>query len=347
MGVVSEGADPDRLRDVSGRLGADADRLDQVGEDGSALLGVLVENWTGPDLEHFSASWPGARQAIAQATETLRSMSGQLERDAADQERASEAGGGGAGAGSSSRPSSGGPGPGGGYASGDPHWTEPDDEVYGELDPEIEAAWDEMTPEEQDAVLDAIIREQAARYGIDPPDITYDSSMSSNEFGVWRDGPRELVLNPDLLDDPQMAINTIVHEMRHAGQHEMIRDANPSLIERILGTDPEYIDGEGSPEDVEAWDENFDDYQSEDNGDTFEEYWEQPVEVDARQAGRDYVDDLTPEDLEDLVEDAESQPEPSDGPTQAPGEPGPPGTEPEEPEPSPSPGPAPTPSPTS
>ena len=120
MGVVSEGADPDRLREVGGRLGVGADRLDQVGEEGSALLGVLGENWTGPDLALFSASWPGARQAIAQATETLRSMSGRLERDAADQERASEAGGSGAGAGSSSRPSSGGPAPGGGYASGDP-----------------------------------------------------------------------------------------------------------------------------------------------------------------------------------------------------------------------------------
>ena len=98
MGVVSEGAEPDRLREIGGRLATGADQLDHVGEEGTALLGVLVQSWAGPDLESFSASWPGARQAIAQATETLRSMSGQLERDAADQERASEAGGGGAGA---------------------------------------------------------------------------------------------------------------------------------------------------------------------------------------------------------------------------------------------------------
>lgn len=258
-------------------------------------------------------------------------MAEDLRRNADDQEGASAA------------PPSSGAG-GGGNASGDPHWTDSDDEVYGDLDPEVADAWGEMSDDERDAVLDAIIAEQAAKYGIDPPDITYDSSMADNEFGSWNDGSQTLTLNPTLLDDPRMAINTIVHEMRHAGQHEMIRDANPSWWDSLWGADPEYHEGT-SPETVEAWQENFDDYQSTDNGDTFREYWDQPVEVDAREAGRDYVDDMGAEDLQQLREAAEeARQEPSEPQqTTPPPLPGPPGPAPTPP--SPTPGPRPTPPP--
>lgn len=349
MAMVTDGADVARLRQLAAQLLGSGNQIDDVAASGSQQLTMLVDSWSGPDMEHFATTWPDVERSIAAASEMVRGMGRALQRNADQQDDASAGGSGGAGSGGRGA-ASGGPGGSGsgGNASGDPHWTDPDDEVYGEVDPEIEAKWDQMTDDERDAVLDAIIREQAARYGIDPPpDITYDPSMKSNEYGVWREGSKELVLNPDLLDDPQMSINTIVHEMRHAGQHEAIRDANPGWWESLWGAEPEYRDGM-TREQVEAWKENFPDYKSEDNGDTFQEYWDQPVEVDAREAGRDYVNDLSPEEFDDLVQDAQDNtPEPGvPQPTEPPKLPGPPGVDPSPTPPSPSPGPSPTPSPT-
>lgn len=337
---VSEGADPERLHAVGTDLSGQAEKIESVRQQGSSMLGTLEGAWAGPDLEAFAASWPVVDRGAGEASAALRGLAQELHRNADDQVAASEGrgGAGSPGPGSHAPP----PAESGGQRSGDPHWDDPDDEVYGEVDPEIVDAWEDMSDEERDAVLDQIIAAEAERYGIDAPDIHYDSSMASSEYGYWNNDSRTLALNPDLLDDPQMAINTIVHEMRHAGQHEMVDDADPFWFWQ----DPVYHEGT-TPEQVQAWEDNFDDYKSTDNGDTFQEYWEQPVEVDARQHSRDYVDGMTPEDLAELRDRAEAaRPDPS-VPQPTPTSPARPGPSPTpEPTPSPSPGPSPTPSPT-
>lgn len=313
-----------------------AELIDVVRQQGTSMLDTLRGAWAGPDVESFAASWSTVERSVGEASTAVRVFAQEAHRNADDQVAAS----GGAGA-----PASGGGGPSGSQRSEGPRWDDPKDEVYGEVDPEIVAAWASMSDEERDAVLDQIIAAEARRYGIDPPDIYYDTSMASNEYGYWDDGT--LALNPDLLDDPQLAINTIVHEMRHAGQHKMIDDADTFW----WWEDPVYHEGT-TPEQVEAWKDNFDDYKSTDDGDTFEEYWDQPVEVDARQHSRDYVNGMTPKDLQDLRDAAAAaQPDPTvPQPTTTPGLPGPP-QDPPTPSPSPGPspappGPSPTPSPT-
>ncbi|HEY9252558.1 MAG TPA: hypothetical protein VIP06_07820, partial [Nocardioides sp.] len=59
-----------------------------------------------------------------------------------------------------------------------------------------------------------------------------------------------------------------------------------------------------SEEQAEEWEENFDEYKSTDNGDSFDEYYNQPVETDARNSGRDYLNNLTEEEFNRLLEES-------------------------------------------
>ena len=76
--------------------------------------------------------------------------------------------------------------------------------------------------------------------------------------------------------------------------------------------DPEYHHGM-TPEEVQEWEDNFDDYESAPSEEDWEEdpeaaqeqydrYFEQPVEVDAREEGAEFVEGMTPEELERLLE---------------------------------------------
>ncbi|HSU02741.1 MAG TPA: hypothetical protein VLK03_09350 [Nocardioides sp.] len=92
-------------------------------------------------------------------------------------------------------------------------------------------------------------------------------------------------------------VGTVAHEVRHAQQHQAVDDLPWWWWE----------DHDGPPgvsqEEVEAWEENFDDYQtSQDDG--FDAYHDQPVEADARETGGSYLDDLDEDDLERIREEA-------------------------------------------
>lgn len=90
-GAVSHGADADRLDEIAGQLQQEAERLGNAGTQGSAMLVVLRDSWSGPDLEAFDCSWSGAHGQIEQATQRLRTAVADLRRQAADQRGASDA----------------------------------------------------------------------------------------------------------------------------------------------------------------------------------------------------------------------------------------------------------------
>ncbi|MCW2792098.1 MAG: hypothetical protein JWO76_1196, partial [Nocardioides sp.] len=188
---------------------------------------------------------------------------------------------------------------------------------HGVVDPEVERDWSTMSDAERRAVLEHMARELADKYGVDDFDVIIedledrdgkdgDDDPSLDYHGFWSEDDKGLHLDSNELSDPDL-INTMAHEVRHAAQHEMIRDANPGLIDQALidagiKDDPFHPPPGVSAQDVEDWKENFDDYHSPE--DDFDAYHDQPVEADARDSGEQYLDDLTPEDLDHEREEA-------------------------------------------
>jgi hypothetical protein len=93
--------------------------------------------------------------------------------------------------------------------------------------------------------------------------------------------------------------------MRHARQFEAIEDQDDWHFP--WQDDPFDMHEEDgiSEEQAEEWDENFDDYKSTSSGDTYEEYFEQPVEADARQIGKEELEAMTEDELERLLEEGQ------------------------------------------
>lgn len=191
------------------------------------------------------------------------------------------------------------------------------DGPQGVADPEVERQWSGMSEDERRATLEEMAETLADDYGLDDFEIRYedlededgdgaDDDPQTNSHGSWSDDDRVLRIDVNDLDDPAI-INTMAHEVRHAGQHENVRDADPGLIDQAL-IDAGLKDDPFDPppgvdrEQVEDWRDNFDDYQRAE--DDFDDYWNQPVEADARESGEDYLDDLTGEDLEEHREAA-------------------------------------------
>jgi hypothetical protein len=174
---------------------------------------------------------------------------------------------------------------------------------YGVADPAVAEQWATMTDAERRAAIEEMIEEQAEEAGIPTPSITWEPE-SWGPWGQCRDGGEEIALNEGILDDPQM-INVVAHEMRHARQYEAIDDNND--FQFPWEDDPfDMHEEDGITEDqAEDWDDNFDDYKSTDSGDTYEEYFNQPVEVDARDIGKEELENMTEEELERLLEEGQ------------------------------------------
>lgn len=191
----------------------------------------------------------------------------------------------------------------------------------GTLPPEVVAAWKTMSEEERRKVLQRLADEYADRYGIphttiqfanirDAEDVSDPTDPDSHVFryGYWREGTRQLVIDASDVSDPLAAINTVAHEMRHAGQNEMARDANPNFIHKLL-IDWGWVEDPFQHPDVtraqaKEWGDNFDHYNSppEDPYDSagWADYLKQPVETDARTIGEQEVNKMTLDRLNEL-----------------------------------------------
>ena len=172
---------------------------------------------------------------------------------------------------------------------------------YGVADPAVAEQWATMTDAERRAAIEEMIEEQAEEAGIPTPSITWEPE-TWGPWGQCRDEGSEIALNEGILDDPQM-INVVAHEMRHARQYEAIDDKDDFRFP--WQDDPFDMHEEDgiTEEQAEEWDDNFDDYKSTGSGDTYEEYFNQPVEVDARDIGKEELENMTEEELERLLEE--------------------------------------------
>lgn len=173
----------------------------------------------------------------------------------------------------------------------------------GTVSPEVAERWAELTDAERQAIIEEKIEELAEEYGIDDPAIIWGHLGSTN--GSWSENGGEVNLNIDNLDDPDI-LHTVAHELRHARQHEAIRDNNDWQWPWEDDPFDEHEEDGITEEQAEEWEDNFDNYQDPNSpGVSFEDYYDQPVEEDARDAGREYVDGLTEDELDRLLEEGQ------------------------------------------
>ncbi|SDK70442.1 hypothetical protein SAMN05428985_105370 [Nocardioides sp. YR527] len=181
---------------------------------------------------------------------------------------------------------------------------------YGRIDPAIAEKWETLSIEERKAVLEEMVKKIAAESGVDMPTIDWSDlgndtwDDGSITYGYWNDEEPTMALNPNVLDDPGQLINTVAHEVRHGRQHEAIDDKNDWQFWWEDDPFDEHKADGITEQQAEEWEENFDDYKSTDNGATFDEYYNQPVEKDARNAGRDYLNNLTEEEFNRILEES-------------------------------------------
>ncbi|GGU38535.1 DUF6782 family putative metallopeptidase [Nocardioides albus] len=169
----------------------------------------------------------------------------------------------------------------------------------GMASPEVAERWAQLTDAERKAIIDQKIEELAEEYGLEVEDIIWDDTMSGN--GSWSEGEKAVRLNPDRLDDPDL-LHTVAHEMRHARQHEAIRDENDWQFWWEDDPFDEHREDGITEEQTNDWEENFENYKP--SSPDYDAYYNQPVEVDARKTGREYLDNVTPEELDRLLKES-------------------------------------------
>ena len=293
-------------------------RLIELFTDLDAQVSDTQAAWIGPDGDAFRAQWTAEHATrFRPVAENLLRAASELDQHIEEQNRAS-------GAGDSTGSGDTGAGAPDGADIADPTAHDPGGDRRGNVDPDVYYIWTNMTHEQRMLVAQEIVDEQFAQYGMDPVEISFENS---DNMGSWREGflifGDKLVINKERLDDPAI-IHTLIHEVRHAAQHEFIEQTDRSLWDHITGDDKsaeyERIEEEHgvTREEIEAWDENFGDrtpaptplpenptpedearYQEE-----YDEYFEQPTEADAQATGRDWVNDLTAEDMQEYQERA-------------------------------------------
>lgn len=304
----------------------------------SGMIGASTAHWVGPDGDAFRQDWD-ARVApqFTAALDALAERATMLEQEADEQDQASDPE---AAAGPGSGDGAAGPGhDGGGQGSYEMDGGEDEPPQVSE---EFKEQWKNMGREERERVAQQMVDEYLAEHGMDPEDVRFED-LDDGHFGTWYENSgfydsddglfgkewhsRGIEVNEDLLtaDDPSKLIDTLHHEARHAVQHEMVERTDPAWWDGLpfLEDDPsgryEQIEQDYgiSREDIEEWRENQDNYHSAPDGprpsdpeeaEAWEQGWDdyknQPVETDARDAGAEGVEEATPEDLARQREEA-------------------------------------------
>lgn len=195
------------------------------------------------------------------------------------------------------------------------------DDTRGSIPQEIADAWAEMTPAERQEFYEAVAEDVTSDWPPDKerPDVIFYSNAEplppgavrppdpnddwSGNYGVATDG--KIYINYDIMasDDTPVQLHTVVHEIQHVNQahlrdqYDAMVAADPDVIDDIrAGRRPDPFIAEGTTVDeVERWKTRY-----EGGGSPY--YTHQPVEIDARRSGTEYVDSLTPEQIEELLE---------------------------------------------
>lgn len=183
-----------------------------------------------------------------------------------------------------------------------------DGAVNANLSQDIIDRWNTLSDAEKRQVMQNIANDIARQHGMGTIPVSVEQLVDPeglNSLGYW-DGSR-IHVDVDDLSDPNAAINTVVHEARHAVQEHMVHQANPNWWDsflRFIGLQPtpqwpQYGITEAT---AQNWANNFANYISPpaayDPADPasvtqMNNYLNQPVESDARDYAEQFVDNLT------------------------------------------------------
>lgn len=272
-----------RLEDLAGRL--------------SSTVSSSAGFWRGPDAEAFRAAWESTSIDLRTAGQELASRSTELTQHQDEQSTASESDGQSAGSGSDGPSAADGPvdktnGPG-------------DDPYYGEVDPEVAEHWRSMDPEDREAVARVIVEEQLERYGIEGVPIDFDLSDANGWWAFTTKDGHTISINGGGLENPRL-LHTLAHEARHAAQWEAVQDTESGFWDWLPWAESpddayERLEDEHgfTREEIDSWRDHWNT-----PTDEREPYLDQSVEVDARNGGAEYSEDLTMDDLERYEEEA-------------------------------------------
>lgn len=145
--------------------------------------------------------------------------------------------------------------------------------------------WAKATVEERKQILMALVPAIAGVYGIHTPEHIVIKSLGANTRGSYSDKTDTVCINEDYLSqsDSYAITQTMIHEMRHAYQHEVVKNPENFTV---------------SEETVAAWRDNFEPGHYRGVGReapdghryTYEEYVTQPIEWDAKNFAKQYGD---------------------------------------------------------
>lgn len=280
------GMNTDQASTHTERLDTGAQRLEELTE---ALGSAVMRSsgfWIGDDAEVFRAEWDSTAQALRTATGDLTARSTELAQHRDEQESTSQSDGG-----DGAAPATGPSAQDGPNAPGK-------DPYYGEVDPEVAERWEAMSKEDREAVARAIIEEELKRYGIEDVPINFDLTSANGQWSVGGDG-HAISINGSLLDTPRL-LHTLAHEARHAAQWEAVQDTEPGDWDWLPFVDSTQDDYERleeehgfTKEEIDSWRDHW--QRSEEEKDP---YYDRSIEVDARNAGSEFSEELTMEDLD-------------------------------------------------
>lgn len=265
--MISEGMDATRVRQISGTLRSEGERLTAISERAGAQLAILHGAWHGADAEGFVREWESADRLVLACSDRLRQFAADLAQQADDQTRASD-GGRAPFASPSTRHQPGSAQGGGPRTKPDPKGgaeTQPSERVDGPLFSGPDGALVEPTDVEQGSLADCWFITSMQAVASSNPEIieqnVVDNGDGTYTVTLYEDGePVEYVVTPDFPatnGDPQYADNPGARELwpllyeKAMAQHmggswdDMNYDTAERGIEAITGQDA-HTEGTGS-----------------------------------------------------------------------------------------------------
>lgn len=93
--TVEQGMDTGRGREIAAQLRLQSGVVSDISTQGTAMMQLLEEVWSGPDAQEYGNRWTSARPQLDRVGQMLDDMGAELMRQAEDQDRASTQAGGG------------------------------------------------------------------------------------------------------------------------------------------------------------------------------------------------------------------------------------------------------------
>lgn len=297
------GMNIDQVSEQVDRIQAGQQRLQDLTTRLAGTVARSADSWVGPDADSFRAAWASTSTSLHSAGQQLESRGSELAQHRDEQDAASEGGerSGGAGSGGPSAPDGGPSAPDGGPSAQDPvdKTNAPGDPAYyGTVDPEVEDLWVSLSGPEREAVARAILEEELERYGIEGVPVDFDLKGGNGLWSFTGEDGHAISINGDELHTPRL-LHTLAHEARHAAQWEAVQDTEPGAFDWLPFVDSTADDYERLEEEHGFTREEIDSWRDYWNTPKDERppYLDRPIEVDARNAGAEYSNELTKEDL--------------------------------------------------